>query len=153
MVLLHSFIIILAFNEKDFNDYINGVEDVPLNNAIIQIVANHLITWEELSRYLELTDAEEEEIKHNHPHDYKEQKYQCLKCWAKRNGKTATLITLLRQIYFNLEDKPLVMSIVNNLLHGSKLLGKELYNIIKGCHMIRYVHAYPLEMGSETPVE
>ena len=108
---------------------------MPLNNAIIQMVANHLITWEELARYLELSDAEEEEIKRNHPHDYKEQKYQCIKRWAKRNGKTATLINLLRQIYFNLEDKLLVTRIVQQLQHGSKLLGKQVYSITKGCHM------------------
>ena len=123
---------ITAFNEKEFKSYISEVEGVPLTNAIIQIVGNCLITWEELARHLELTDAEEEEIRHNHPHDYKEQKYQCIKYWAKKNGKTATLNNLLRHIYFNLQDKQLVFSIVQSLQNGNKLVGKQIYNNYRG---------------------
>ena len=93
-----DYIIFTAFNEKDFSSYTAGVEDVPLNNIIIQKVVKHLTTWEELSRYLGLSDAEEEEIKYNYPHNYSEQKYQCIKYWEKKNGKTATLLCLLQQV-------------------------------------------------------
>ena len=119
-------IIFTAFNEKDFGSYIAGVEDVPLNNIIIQKVVKHLTSWETLSRYLELSDAEEEEIKSNHPHNYNEQKYQCIKCWQKKNGKAATLICLLRHLYFCLEDKCLVHKVVEDL---QQLQSKQTYNI------------------------
>lgn len=111
----------VAFNEEDFNSYTVGVQDVHLDNPTLQTVVKHLITWEDLSRYLELSDADEEEIKQNHPHNYKEQKYQCIKYWIKRNGKTATLINLLRKIYFKLEDKLSVMNIVDDIQRSSKL--------------------------------
>ena len=100
---------------------------MPLSNANIQIVANCLITWEELARHLELTDAEEEEIRHDHVDSYKEQKYQCIKYWAKKNGKKATLDNLLRHIYFNLEDKHLVFTIVQTLQNANRLVGKQTY--------------------------
>ena len=120
------FITFTAFNETDFSSYISGVEDVPLNNIIILKVVKHLTTWEELSRYLELSDAEEEEIKSNHPNNYNEQKYRCIKCWEKKNGKTATLICLLRHIYFSLEDKRLVHKVVEDL---QQLQSKQTYNV------------------------
>ena len=86
-----------------------------MDNPIIQTVVRHLEQWEELSRHLQLSDAEVEEIKHNYLKDYKEQKFQCIKYWVKKNGKTATLINLLRQIYFNLQDKSIVMNTVEDL--------------------------------------
>lgn len=111
-----------AFNEKDFNSYIEGVQDILLDthNGTIQVAACHLEQWEELSRYLELTDTEVEEIEHNYSQNYKEQKYQCIKCWVKKNRESATLKNLLRKIYFNLKDKSVVMRIVDDLQHGSK---------------------------------
>lgn len=72
-----------SFNEKDFNNYVEGVKDGPLDNFSIQVVANHVIEWEELSRYLELNDPEVEIIKHDNPQNCKEQKFQCIKCWVK----------------------------------------------------------------------
>ena len=69
------------------------MKDSPLDNFNIQVVANHVIEWEELSRYLELSDSEAKKIKEDHPMNYKEQKYWCIKCWAEKNGKRATLKT------------------------------------------------------------
>ena len=100
------------------------MKDGPLDNFNIQIVANHVVEWEELSRYLELSDPEVEIITRNHPGNYKEQKFQCIKCWVKKNGRDATLINLLQQIYYNLKDKTMVMGIVDDLKHGSKRSGK-----------------------------
>jgi len=78
-------------------------------------VVQHLPKWEALSRCLELSDAVVEEIKYNNAHDYEEQKYQCIKQWVRQNGKAATLKRLLWVIYFNLQDKSLVMNIVQTL--------------------------------------
>ena len=67
-----------------------------------------------------------EEIKQNDPQDYNEQKYKSIKCWVKKNGKTATYITLLRHIYFDLNDKSLVMNIVERLKVSINKQGKQL---------------------------
>ena len=55
-----------------------------------------------------------EEIKHDYP-KYMEQKYECIRIWANKNGKGGTIISLLRHIYFDLNDKSLVMKIVEDL--------------------------------------
>ena len=87
-------------------------------------MVKQLPKWEELSRYLELTDAEVEEIKHDYSHAYKEQKFQCIKRWVQKNGKDGTLIRLLRHVYFDLEDKSLVINIVTDLQQSGRLSGE-----------------------------
>ena len=101
------------------------MKDSPLDNFNIQLVANHVIKWEELSRYLELSDSEEKKIKYDHPRDYKEQKYQCIKCWAEKNGKRATLKNLLRLIYYNLKDRYMLTVIVEDITNESKRSGEQ----------------------------
>ena len=106
--------ITVAFNENDYKDYIEGVQDGPLDTRTTQIVARHLTNWEQLAHYLQLTDAEIEEIKHDYP-KYMEQKYECIRIWANKNGKAGTIINLLWHIYFDLNDKSLVMKIEEDL--------------------------------------
>ena len=55
-----------------------------------------------------------EEIKHDYP-KYMEQKYECIRIWANKNGKAGTIINLLWHIYFDLNDKSLVMKIEEDL--------------------------------------
>ena len=110
-----------AFDENDLKSYVDGVEDAPLDNFTAQIIARHLEKWVAFARYLQLTDAEIEEIKHDYPQHYMEQKYQCIMRWAKKNGKTGTIINILREIYFNLNDKSLVMKIVEDLKNKGML--------------------------------
>ena len=98
-----------------------------MTNFTIQVVAQHLVKWEPLSRYLELSDAVVEEIKCNNVDDYQEQKYQCIKRWVKQNGKSATLRCLLWMIYFYLWDKLLVM----NVVHTLKVKGKHCAYTVK----------------------
>ena len=102
-------------------------------------MAKYLPKWEELSRYLELTDAEVEEIKHDYAHNYKEQKFKCIKRWAEKNGKAGTLISLLRHVYFDLGDKFLVMNIVEDLKQSGRQSGK---------HGQTYLHAGALSLFS-----
>ena len=47
------------------------MKDGPLNNSIIQLVADHIIKWEKFSRYLELSDSEVETIKRDHSQENK----------------------------------------------------------------------------------
>ena len=44
-----------------------------------------------------------------------EQKCECIRIWASKNGKDGTIINLLWHIYFDLNDKSVVMKIVDNL--------------------------------------
>ena len=117
----------VAFDQEDFNheDFKRYTADIPPvllanNNFIIQIVAQLLIKWEILSRFLGLSDATVEEIKQSNPSDYAEQKYQCIKHWTKQKGESATLKHLLWVMYFYLQDKQLVMKITETLKHKGK---------------------------------
>ena len=82
------------------------------NKNVVRIVAKHLLEWEELARILDLSEPEIVEIRNNNPLNYAEQKYQCIMKWINKCGQDATLITLLRSIYFEVKDKRLVMKIV-----------------------------------------
>jgi len=73
--------------------------------GIIQMVADKLQEWKPLARYLQLSDATIREIQYDNEGSYKEQKYQCLKHWIKQSGKEATLINLLKIIYFQFGNK------------------------------------------------
>ena len=105
------------FNEEDFKSYTNGVEDQHLvkNDHTVKVVVKHLTEWEPLGRILGLSEAIIVEIRNNNPQNYKEQKYQCIMKWMSEHGQDAKLITLLRKIYFDLENKSLVMNVVEGM--------------------------------------
>ena len=90
------------------------------------MVSTHVIRWEELSRYLELRDSEAKKIKEDYPNNYKEQKYWCIKCWAEKNDKRATLKNLLRLIYYNLKDRYMLTDIVEDITKESKRSGEQI---------------------------
>ena len=98
----------------DFKHCVDGVQDIPLDTRTIQIVAHHLTNWEQLAPYLQLTATDMEEIKRDYP-TYTEQKYQCIMIWASKNGEAATVINPLWHIYFDLNDKSLVIKIMKEL--------------------------------------
>ena len=104
----------LDFNEEDFKSYINALKDECLvnNENTVCIVAKHLLEWEKLARILGLSEPKIVEIRNDYPHNYGEQKYQCIMKWINESGQAATLIALLRKVYFELEDKSLVIKIV-----------------------------------------
>ena len=94
----------------------DGVQNSPLDNCSILIVARHLTNWEQLAKCLQLTDAEMGKIKHDYP-KCTDQKYQSIMLWANKNGKAGTIINLLQHIYFGLNDGSLVMRIAESLKH------------------------------------
>jgi len=110
---------IIAFNERDFQEYIRDIRDRSLVNddGTIQLVASHLPSWEELARYLDLREATAKEIQHDYK-TYREQKFQCIKEWVKLSGKKATLHNMLRIIYFQLSDKCIIMNITESLQYS-----------------------------------
>ena len=113
------------FNEEDFKTYTNTLKDECLvnNENTVRVVAEQILKWEPLGRVLGLSEPKIIVIQINNQHDYEEQKYQCIMKWISERGQATTLITLLRKIYFELEDKSLVMKItqstyVHNIIHA-----------------------------------
>ena len=113
-IILYNINITVAFNEQDYKSYIDGVEDYALDPRTIQIVARNLTDWKQLACYLLLTEAEIEEIKHDYP-KYIDQKYRCIVVWTRKNSKAGTILNLLWHVYFELNDKSVVMKIVEDL--------------------------------------
>ena len=100
---------IFSAAERDFQEYTRNVRDRPLANddPTIQMVADKLREWEQLARYLQLSDATIIEIQHDYKGSYREQKFQCLKHWVMQSGMKATLFSLLKIIFYKLADKAL----------------------------------------------
>ena len=51
--------------------------------------------WEELAPYLNLTEAEQVEIKQDYSSSYKQQKARCLRRWKEKYGPQATYQQLI----------------------------------------------------------
>ena len=70
--------------------------DSPVSDKHVAEISRQLVKWEELAPWLELTPAEEEEVKRSG--DYGHQKREFLRTWRQRKGNDATyrrLITAL----------------------------------------------------------
>jgi len=93
-------------NEEDIKDVLL-MKDPPL----LQDVAFLLQEWKPVARYLNLDEPTIRRIAVDNRNDYNEQKYQCLNEWVKSNGKKATLVTLLRIMYFRLKDKSIISKV------------------------------------------
>ena len=116
MVYLLNVVLYTEFNEDDLQMYLEGIDaDSPVSPAIRQTISACLIKWKPLGRQLGLSDATIETIQHNNTNDYDEQKYQCLYHWVTHRGRDATILNLLRVIYYSLNDKGLLEDIVQAL--------------------------------------
>jgi len=110
------FYLCTEFYEDDFQSYLKGLDvDTPVSSAIRQTISTCLVYWKPLGRQLGLSDATIEMIQHNNTNDYDEQKYQCLYHWVKHRGRDATILNLLRVIYYRLNDKGSLDDIVQSL--------------------------------------
>ena len=102
-------------NEDDFQQILKqeGIIDILLmtNTSLIQDVAFLIQEWKPLARYLQLDDPTIRQIAEDDRNDYNEQKYQCLYKWVQLNGKNATLVTLLRTMYFRCKNKQIIHEI------------------------------------------
>ena len=63
----------------------------PMPISLLDEIAYHLEEWEELAPYIELTEAEQEEIKNDYDKQYLLQKRQALRRWRKKGHLNATL--------------------------------------------------------------
>ena len=67
----------------------------PMPISLLDEIAYHLEEWEELAPYIELTEAEQEEIKNDYNKQYLLQKRQALRRWRKKGHLNATLETFV----------------------------------------------------------
>ena len=81
------------------------------NLPLLQDVALLLQDWKALARYLKLDEPTIKQIQEDNRDEFNEQKYQCLYKWVQLNGKDATLLALLRIMYFRFKDKLLIHQI------------------------------------------
>ena len=65
-------------------------------NQNLSKIAEKIVTWEDLARRLDLTEAKIAEIRKNHPNSYLEQKNQFLIKWKEIIGSKATYYALLK---------------------------------------------------------
>ena len=64
--------------------------DAQYSQLHLEQIAEHIVDWEELAPYFNITQAEQQEIKANHVHQYKLQKRDMLWKWLEKNGNKAT---------------------------------------------------------------
>ena len=69
--------------------------DQQITNEIIADIAKFLVRWEKLAPYLGITDAEEEEIRHDCK-SYMEEKMCMLRKWRENKANSATYQNLIR---------------------------------------------------------
>ena len=67
----------------------------PMPISLLDEIAYHLEEWEELAPYIELTEAEQKEIKNDYDKQYLLQKRQALRRWRKKGHLNATLETFV----------------------------------------------------------
>ena len=73
----------------------SGLLEKPMPISLLDEIAYHLVEWEELAPYIELTEAEQEEIKNDYDKQYLLQKRQALRRWRKKGHLNATLETFV----------------------------------------------------------
>ena len=73
----------------------SGLLEKPMPISLLDEIAYHLEEWEELAPYIELTEAEQEEIKNDYNKQYLLQKRQALRRWRKKGHLNATLVTFV----------------------------------------------------------
>ena len=73
----------------------SGLLEKPMPISLLDETAYHLEEWEELAPYIELTEAELEEIKNDYDKQYLLQKRQALRRWRKKGHLNATLETFV----------------------------------------------------------
>ena len=73
----------------------SGLLEKPMPISLLDETAYHLEEWEELAPYIELTEAEQEEIKNDYNKQYLLQKRQALRRWRKKGHLNATLETFV----------------------------------------------------------
>ena len=102
-------------NEEDFQQILEKevIHDVLLMTNLPQLkdVALLLQDWQGLAYHLKLDEPTIKQIQEDNRDKINQQKYQCLYKLVQLNGKDATLLALLRIMYFRFKDKLLIHQI------------------------------------------
>ena len=91
--------------------------DVICSSARIAKFSEHIEDWEELAPYFGLTEAEQQEIRASHAHQYKVQKRKMLWMWVEKLGEKATYRELIKVL--EEAGKSLLIFKVHKLLEDS----------------------------------
>ena len=91
--------------------------DVMCSSALIATFSEHIVDWEELGPYFGLTEAEQQEIRASHAHQYKVQKRKMLWMWVEKLGEKATYHELIKVL--EKAGKSLLILRVKELLEDS----------------------------------
>ena len=70
--------------------------DVICSPAHIAKLSEHIVEWEKLAPYFGLTEAEQQEIRASHAHQYMVQKRKMLWMWVEKLGEKATYRELIK---------------------------------------------------------
>ena len=84
-------VIVLAMASFD-----SSVLDKHCSSAHITKISEHIENWQELAPYFGLTEAEEQDIRVDHAHQYKVQKHKMVWKWVRKQGDRATYRELKR---------------------------------------------------------
>ena len=99
---------------------VHEISDEALNStwsdSDLTRLSRHIVDWETVAPVLSITEAEEREIKGDHPHDYQMQKYAMLRTWKSKAHDGATYRQLTR-IFRSVRELELVEQVYEILLH------------------------------------
>ena len=91
----------VAMSTEDVvKDVLRGVSEAdrasPITDVHIAMIAKETTRWERLAPFLDLSEAEEEEIAEDYKGDYELQKREALRLWKQKNGRRATYYQLVK---------------------------------------------------------
>ena len=107
--------LIIIVSKQSFQQFLQeqGIKDIPLasNQPLLQSIASKLCEWKPLTRFLGIDESTIITIERNYRDDHAEQKFQALNTWVTQNRNNATLFSLLRVIYCDLNNRLLAEEI------------------------------------------
>ena len=89
--------------------------DARCSDLHLEQIAEHIVDWEELAPYFNITQAEQQVIKANHVHQYKLQKREMLWKWMEKSGNGATY-RRMKEI-FSTAKKAILADKIEDILH------------------------------------
>ena len=89
--------------------------DARCSELHLEQISEHIVDWEELAPYFNITEAEQQVIKANHVQQYKVQKREMLWKWMEKNGNGATYRRMKEN--FSSAKKAILADKIEDILH------------------------------------
>ena len=102
----------ITIQQNVWNTTINFSERLTANDFLQ--IAEKIVHWQEMARYLGLSEPDIAEVEQNYMRNYKEQKYQMLLKWYQQQ-KTPPTRQCLLQIIEKMNDSALVQDVASVL--------------------------------------